>query len=159
MAQIRLPDGGDKRRQAHPIETPCQPNASAHCEYGSHRGAERRQTHEVRSGGPSGVAASPSSHPDRIQDALCAAGIVGSILCARGLFLGNRGFVGAQPFDPAWVLDDPRFHSDFVVVLGSYAIVSTLLGCVLFLNIRLGWPYLRSRYTWLVVLGIFLASV
>ena len=35
---------------------------------GSHRGAQRRQTHAVRPEGPSGVAASPSSHPDQFQN-------------------------------------------------------------------------------------------
>ncbi len=32
----------------------------------SHRGVKRRQTHAVRAAGPSGEAASPSSHPDQI---------------------------------------------------------------------------------------------
>ena len=44
---------------AHPIETPCQPNASAHCEYGSYRGElASRQTPEVR---PQGEGRRPAS--------------------------------------------------------------------------------------------------
>jgi hypothetical protein len=54
-------------------------------------------------------------------------------------------------------IDETGIHTDSVVVLGSYAIAFALLGCVAFLNIRPGWPYLRSRYTWLLVLGIILA--
>ncbi len=50
---------------AHTIDAPYQPITSVHWEYGSHRGAQRRQTHEVRSEGPSGAATSPSSHPDQ----------------------------------------------------------------------------------------------
>ncbi len=54
-------------------------------------------------------------------------------------------------------IDETGIHADFVVVLGTNAIAFALLGCVIFLNFRPGWPYLRSRYTWLLVLSIILA--
>ena len=79
------------------------------------------------------------------------------ILLAYNLFkaaLGIRSIVFLSQLNRP-----PENIADIAWEIGSYAFASVLMGAVVFLNIRPGWPYLRSRYTWLLVLGIVLAVV
>ena len=55
--------------------------------------------------------------------------------------------------------ENPGPHAYAAGQLLGNAVSLCLFGSLLFLNIRVGWPYLRSRYTLVLAIGVVVAFV
>ena len=77
----------------------------------------------------------------------------GSLLFVRWILLVLLLWVAYVNFNAG------TFHGRQTAVLLGNAVSLCLVASLLFLNIRVGWPYLRSRFTLILAIGVAVAFV